>query len=406
MKRYWFWGLVVPYALRRLAPAWFLESPIAVAARHPWITLAALAVLLATGVLAVSASGIMSIKASAGHWAITEWFLQFSKTRSIATHALGIDAPPLDNPLLVLRGAGYYDLGCRPCHGGAGGNVPRVGEYMLPPPPDLTVRVQTRRDAELFYVVRHGIKLTGMPAWPTVNREDEVWAMVAFLRRLPRLGDEEYQRLTRGEDARPFALTPPAAPPEVVTEICARCHGADGDGRGAFPRLAGQRAEYLDRALRAYAAGRRHSGVMGPVASALTADARSAAAAYYAALPATTPGQPTDDARITRGQRLATMGDPSRSVPACVECHAPAAAKNPAYPILAGQYADYLALQLSLLQRRARGGSEYVHLMHSFVDRLTAGQIQDVAAYFANTEASADAREDGPDAGPAGGAKP
>jgi cytochrome c553 len=392
MKRYWFWGLVVPFALRRLVPAWFLESPIAVAARHPWITLAALAVLLVTGVLAVSASGIISIKASAGHWGITEWFLQFSKTRSIATHALGIDAPPLVNPLLVLRGAGYYDLGCRPCHGGAGGNVPRVGEYMLPPPPDLTARVPARRDEELFYVVRHGIKLTGMPAWPTVNREDEVWAMVAFLRHLPRLGDAEYQRLTRGEDTRPFALTPPAAPPEVVTEICARCHGADGDGRGgAFPRLAGQRAEYLDRALRAYAAGRRHSGVMGPVASALTADARSAAVAYYAALPATTLALANENVRITRGQTLATMGDPSRDVPACVDCHAAAAAKNPAYPILAGQYADYLELQLRLLQRRARGGSEYVHLMHSFVDRLTAEQIQDVSAYFAHTQGSAEA---------------
>lgn len=388
MKRVWFWGLVVPYLLRRLTPHWLLESPIALAARHPWMTLGVVAAALAVGGLVVSASGIVPIKASSGHWAITEWFLQFSKTRSIETHALRIDPPPLDDPDLALRGAGHYDLGCRPCHGGAGGDVPRIAEFMLPPPPDLTMRAPLRQDAELFYVVKHGIKMTGMPAWAAQQRDDEVWAIVAFLRRLPELDDTAYARLTRGEHEQPFPLTSAEAVSGVIAETCARCHGLDGNGRGgAFPRLAGQTREYLDRALRAYAEGRRHSGVMSPIAAALTDTARAAAVDFYAALAPLAPAQTAVNAQVARGQVLASDGDQSRLIPACLECHGAAGGpKNPAYPVLAGQYADYLAQQLRLLQTRSRGGSEYVHLMHSFVDRLTPQQVEDVSRYFASRQ--------------------
>ena len=383
MKRIWLWGVVVPWLLRRLTPPWMLESPLLLAARHPWLTLAAAAAAFAVGGLLVSATGVVPIKASAGHWPITEWFLQFSKTRSIAFHSRGIEPPPLDNRGLVRRGAGHYELGCRPCHGGANGDVPRIAEYMLPTPPDLTERAPTRTDAELFYVVKHGIKLTGMPAWPAPQRDDEVWSVVAFLRQLPTLDPAAYRRLTRGEQEQPLGL--PAVTPAsgVVADTCARCHGADGEGRGGTaPRLAGQRREYLERALRAYADARRHSGIMGPVAAALTPEARALAAAYYAALP---PPQTSTDAQVTRGETLATQGDASRMIPACVECHGTGGApKNPAYPTLAGQDAPYLALQLRLLQSRTRGGSEYVHLMHSFVDRLTPEQIREVSAYFAS----------------------
>ena len=240
-----------------------------------------------------------------------------------------------------------------------------------------------RTDAELFYIVKHGIKLTGMPAWAAQSRDDEVWAVVAFLRQLPTLDRAAYRRLTRGEQEQPLALPSVTPASGVIADTCARCHGVDGEGRGgAAPRLAGQRREYLDRALRAYADQRRSSGIMGPVAAALTPEARALAAAYYAALP---PPQTSTDAQVTRGETLATQGDASRMIPACVECHGTGGApKNPAYPTLAGQDAPYLALQLRLLQSRTRGGSEYVHLMHSFVDRLTPEQIREVSAYFAS----------------------
>jgi cytochrome c553 len=391
VKRLFLWGMVAPWLLRRLAPPWFLESPLLVAARHPWVTLGLTTAVLAAGGLAVAASGLMPLRASAGHWGATEWLLHFAMQRSIATYSLRIEVPPLDDPALVLRGAGHYDQGCSPCHGGVGGETPRIPMAMLPPPPYLPPRIPEWRPRELFYIVKHGVKFTGMPAWPAQQRDDEVWAVVAFLQRLPRLGVEEYQRLARGEATAlrelPDATPDASASPPVIVENCARCHGLDGLGRGigAFPRLAGQRADYMDRALRAYADGRRHSGTMGPIAASLSAGTRQQAVRYYASLPPFTSGD--NQSSAARGEEIAVNGLPAQMVPACTECHGPSTTpKNPAYPNLAGQHPAYLSQQLQLLRNRRRGGSEYVHLMHSFVDRLTDDHIADVAAYFASLE--------------------
>ena len=106
---------------------------------------------------------------------------------------------------------------------------------MTPHPPDLAERIREAKPQELFYVVKHGVKFTGMPAWPAIQREDEVWAVVAFLRKLAHLDQTGYRQLVDGE----FAATPPIymlgvlpAVPAAVTQNCARCHGADGIGRG------------------------------------------------------------------------------------------------------------------------------------------------------------------------------
>ena len=369
-----------------------------VVVKHPWLSLAAL--LLGAGVFGALTvvSGVVPIKASSGHWAITRWFLEFSMARSIATHSLFIDPPALDDPALVLRGAGHYELGCRPCHGAPGTAIPRIPAAMTPRPPELPPRIPHWAPEELFSIVKHGIKLTGMPAWPAQQRDDEVWAMVAFLRRLPELDAREYGALARGDpttvaDLAPASEPGPGAgtvPPSLVVDICARCHGVDGTGRGlgAFPVLAGQRSKYLENSLRAYARGERYSGVMGPSAAALPPESVAAISEYYAGLgasaiasPQAGLGQPT-----TRGEAIAMRGVPDRDIPACVECHGPTATpRNPAYPVLGGQYADYLVLQLELLKDRRRGGSPYVRLMHAFVDRLTPDQIRQVTQYFASS---------------------
>jgi len=358
------------------------------AARHPWIAATAIAFGLAVGGLLFAASGVMPLRASSGHWAITEWFLHFSMRRSIKTHALGISPPPLDDDSLAARGAAHFDLGCRPCHGSPAAERPAVARAMLPPPPELAPRIQHWTASDLFYIVKHGLKFTGMPAWPVQARDDEVWAVVAFLRRLPEMSAHEYVALARG--SRDTALQFDAAAetvPELIQESCARCHGIDGLGRdgGGFPRLAGQRIEYMTRALSAYADKRRHSGVMASVVTGLTAEAIDETAAYYASLPSPAPvDDPQASDAVARGRRIATGGVPERDIPACIECHGPGAiAKHPAYPTLAAQYPEYLALQLRLLQTRSRGGSEFVPLMHEFVDRLTDDDMRDVSAFFA-----------------------
>lgn len=357
-----------------------MRAPIVrLAVKHPWATTGAFVagalVFAALGVI----SGVVPIKASSGHWAITAAFLDFAKTRSVWTHSWGVRVPDsLNDEGSIVKGAGHYETACLPCHGGPGRPVPPVMSAMTPPPPELSARLRRWTPQELFTIVKHGIKFTGMPAWPTMERDDEVWTMVAFLRRLPDLDAAAYQHMVYGE-ASPES-------PASVPDLCARCHGVGGTGRGAgaIPSLAGQRSAYLYGSLQAFRERRRLSAVMSEVASRLSDAAMRDAAAYYEKMPPRQSEPPADVAAVERGRTLATGGNPERDIPACVECHGPTEVpKNPAYPKLAGQHAAYLRAQLTLLQAGRRGGTPNVDLMHAFVSRLRPSEIRDAAEYYA-----------------------
>ena len=320
-------------------------------------------------------SGIIPIQASSGHWRATAWMLDLIKRRSVDFYAQSVEPPRLDQPSLIARGAGHYERACRTCHGSPAADRPPLMMKMTPHPPFLPERVARWTDAELFQIVKHGIKFTGMPSWPAPARNDEVWTMVAFLRQLDGLSPEQYWRLAVGEPAHPGSSMPAIA-------VCAACHGVNGAGRdgGGFPVLAGQSASYMKRALDAYAQGARYSGVMGPVAAALDPEARDAVIAHYAALP---PPAPRDAADKAAGAELALRGLPGQRIPACVECHR-RSDRHPDYPRLDGQHAEYLWLQLQLFKSGARGGSPLAEIMRPIAERLTVTQQQDVAAYFAS----------------------
>jgi cytochrome c553 len=270
---------------------------------------------------------------------------------------------------------------------------------MTPRPPYLPPRIDDYSPEELFYVVKHGIKFTGMPAWPAQQRDDEVRAVVAFLLRMPELDAAGYRRLVHGPVVPSPAVVPlremPAGSgvPSAVTASCARCHGRDGLGRGnaAFPKLALQKRVYMSFALNAYARSQRNSGIMEPIAAALTPEERRELAAYYSALPAGPPAMmPAPRESRARGEAIAMRGVPERGVPSCMDCHGPSPhPRNPAYPNLAGQYADYIALQLELFAEQRRGGSSYAHIMRQVAARLTQQQRRDVAAYYSALPAGA-----------------
>jgi cytochrome c553 len=409
-----------------------------------WVfRIAAFLAVATLGGFLFAASGIMPIKASSGHWAITAWLLNFAMRRSVVTHTITIKPPALEDQALVLKGAGHYDIGCRPCHGGPDlPQPPRIAQWMTPHPPDLSKTASSWEAEELFYIVKHGVKFTGMPAWPAQQRDDEVWAMVAFLLTLPTLTGDDYKRLARGGSTAIDADAPlqdllgaqTAAP--AATESCRRCHGADGRGRAlaAFPKLAGQKPEYFIAAMEAYARGRRSSGMMEPIAVALPRQTIIELAHYYAKIETqgavhqalldsarvTDPRQDSalssaastkaqtagltemtsgaaltpklssagdETAALERGREIALRGIPSQRVPACSECHGPGALpRNPHYPNLAGQYAEYLVLQLQLFKQQVRGGSAYAHLMRPVAAGLRPEQMRDVARYYASLQ--------------------
>lgn len=324
--------------------------------------------------LLVAVLGLVPIAASSGHFAVTEWFLQFGKRRSVARHAPSLDPRELRAPWLVTKGAAHYDLGCRPCHASPGTERTRLVLAMMPPPPRLD-QPSHWTPGEHFYIVKNGLKFTGMPAFPSQRRDDEVKAVVAFLEVLPGLDAERYERLARGDEPRVTG----------VVARCAPCHGADGLGRGspAFPRLAGQKKVYLVAALEAYARGERHSGIMEPVAAALDPGQILALAEHYAALRGA--ALPTsNDAAVERGREIAARGVPARRVPSCADCHGPKPHRiNDHYPLLAGQWEDYQVQELERFSAGDRGGSPYSPLMERAAHSLTSQEMRDVAAFYA-----------------------
>lgn len=353
--------------------------------RPSWRSTAALAIVLAAAGLVTAASGLVPIKASSGHWPITAWLLHFFMRRSVATHSLGTKVPALDQQSLVVKGARHYEAVCRSCHGSPEQPLPAIARHMTPQPPHLPDVVRDWKPRELFYIVKHGVKFTGMPAWPAQQRDDEVWAMVAFLLRLPDLDPQAYDDLVAGEQPAPALAAAPADMAPALSRSCDRCHERSGGGTAAFPRLAGQRPAYLAGALQAYARGERHSGIMEPVATTLGTVEMRELALYYASLggPSGLPSHPADPGSIERGREIAHRGIPSQRVPSCVECHGPGTdPRHPAYPVLSGQHAEYLALQLELFKEGRRGGSPYARLMRPVAARLTAQQARDVALFY------------------------
>lgn len=346
-----------------------------------WKHLAYLLAALPVVVTVFAWIGFFNIGASSGHWKATEWLLHTAMRLAVKTYALvDVEAPP-ELPRHALQpAAGHYARGCAICHGAPGEARSSAVLRMLPQPPDLAEKVDEWSDAELFWIVRHGVRFTGMPAWPSPVRDDEVWAMVGFLRELPGLDGEAYRRLAYASEQ--GLVLNPEGRDQALSE-CARCHGQDGTGGGAAtPILAGQSEAYLIESLRAFAEGRRHGGMMALPAQALDAQDMATTARYFAgraaALGSVEP--PMEDAGPAA--TIIRKGNAARGIPACIGCHGAVAGRNPAYPDIAGQRPDYIANQLRLFRDGRRGGGPFSHLMAAAAKHLTDREIGALAEYL------------------------
>lgn len=358
--------------------------------KHILRTLLVLALALAVFITA----GVYNVSARAGHWPMTAWFLHFIMRQSARTHALGIEVPPLDDKRMIIRGATYFAVGCAACHGQPGAGLTPIVHYMTPEAPRLGPLIENWDTRQLFWIVDNGIKYTGMPAWATANRPDEVWSMVAFLKTLPDLDDDAYRKLAFEPD--PKADVEPSITSLEIDEKgtgtlqqCARCHGYDGMGHstGAFPYLAGQKEAYLYESLKSYADGMRASGIMQPIAAGLNEGSMKKLARHYASVmpphDASHPRTAIED--MARGRDIAINGIPEQGIPACRHCHGPGrVADNPAFPQLAGQNYSYLVTQLELWKNETRGGSAYAPLMATVAGGLKDEQMRSVAAWYAS----------------------
>ena len=165
-------------------------------------------------------------------------------------------------------------------------------------------------------------------------------------------------------------------------QLCAACHGPDGNSvNAAWPNLAGQGAEYLRKQLLDYRAQKRVNDQMSPMAANLSDEDIADLAAYFASQKVKIGA--ADPARVEKGQRLYRAGNAGRGLPACMACHGPTGAGNPAagYPAVHGQHADYAVAQLKAFKSEQRASDDNA-VMRSIASKMTNADIKAVASYM------------------------
>ncbi|HVQ62519.1 MAG TPA: c-type cytochrome [Burkholderiales bacterium] len=174
---------------------------------------------------------------------------------------------------------------------------------------------------------------------------------------------------------------------KVATQVCATCHGPRGDSISpGFPKIGGQRAEYLEGQLKAF---RDHTradpmaqAYMWGMTAQLGDDMIKKLAVFYSGQKPV-PGKPGNAALVQKGGAIYAQGIPEARVQACATCHGKGAEGNAVFPRLAGQHAEYLVKQLVLFKSSLREGGN-APMMHNISTGMTFEQMEAVATYLAS----------------------
>ena len=155
-----------------------------------------LAIAAAGGGLAFLYCGLADVAATSPHWSITGWVLSTTMKNAVQKHAKGI-APPtfVNGDDRIPAGAVAYDAMCAGCHGAPGVEPGVVGKGLNPEPPDLVRAADEWSPEEIFWITEHGVRMTGMPAFGPTHSDEELWEVVALVKRLPRMSADEYRAL-------------------------------------------------------------------------------------------------------------------------------------------------------------------------------------------------------------------
>ena len=140
--------------------------------------------------------GLFNAAADVPHSQLVYNLMETVRQRSIAVRAKDIVVPPLDDPKLVADGAGHYSAMCTGCHLAPGMAESEIRPGLYPQPPNLSEHLRAT-PAEMFWTIKHGIKMSAMPAWGTTHDDQAIWGIVAFLKKLPAMTPEQYQAMTK-----------------------------------------------------------------------------------------------------------------------------------------------------------------------------------------------------------------
>jgi mono/diheme cytochrome c family protein len=159
----------------------------------------ALAGILLVGIafVAIVYSGWYNVAATEPGTRFGDWLLHTAMQRSVARRAEDITVPALDARDQVLRGAFIYRTSCEACHRGPGVARPGIAGALSPQPADLAQSAGLWQPREIYWIVRNGIRMSGMPAWASLYPDDDLWAIVAFVTQLPTMTAEDYEEHQR-----------------------------------------------------------------------------------------------------------------------------------------------------------------------------------------------------------------
>ena len=138
-------------------------------------------------------AGVYNIGADAPHSSAIYGLLREFREKAIAHHARDIAIPKdLSDAKRIEAGAGLYQEMCTGCHLGPGVEPSELSQGLYPPAPDLAKTID-RSAAQQFWIIKHGVKLSAMPAWGKTHNDELIWDMVAFIRQLPKMSPEQYK---------------------------------------------------------------------------------------------------------------------------------------------------------------------------------------------------------------------
>lgn len=180
--------------------------------------------------------------------------------------------------------------------------------------------------------------------------------------------------------AAPTAKADPAKGKVLVEQVCAACHGADGNSvAAANPSLAGQHADYIVKQLTEFKSGARKNAIMMGMAAPLSPEDMKNVGAYFAEQKIK-PREAADKKLLPEGQKIFKGGVASTKIPACMACHGPNGAGIPAqYPRLGGQHAGYIVAQMTAFRSGERANNT---VMRDIALKMTDAQIKAVAEYI------------------------
>jgi|SRR5436190_23729418 mono/diheme cytochrome c family protein len=158
-------------------------------------------IAVACAALVIMYTGSYNVAANVSDNPIVDWYLSNTMIHSVVSRAKSVQAPAQFSDQQAAAGFKIYSETCKHCHGAPGRDPADIAKGLNPEAPDLSDAVSDMTPGQMFWIIKNGIKMSGMASYGKVHNDDEIWNVVAFVQRLPKMTPEEYGR---------FAQKPPA----------------------------------------------------------------------------------------------------------------------------------------------------------------------------------------------------